>query len=91
MVKDDLLVIKTHDRETRGRKTCQELHKKLRDMLKNCEADKNYACEPAPHLDAVDEKATEGHRSRGYQWIETVDLPEATCSAGPGASDIKQL
>ena len=91
MVKDDLLVIETHDSKTRGRKTSQEVHKKLSDMLKNCEADKDYACKPAPHLDAVDEKTTEEYQSREYRWIETFDLPEATSSAGPGASGIKQF
>ena len=90
MVKDDLLVIQTHDRETRGRPTSQEVCKKLGDMLRNCEANDSYsyACKPAPRLDAVDEKSTAGHRSRGYRWIDSVDLPEAT---SPGVSDIKQF
>ena len=91
MVKDDLLVIKTHDRETRDRKTCQEVHKKLRDMLKNCEADEGYACAPAPRLNAVDGKAAEGHKSRRYRLIDSVDLPEAASTAVDGASDRKQF
>jgi len=91
MVKDDLLVIKTQDRETRGRKTCQEVHKKLVDMLKNCEDDSGYACDPAPRLIVVDGEASEGHRRRCYQLIDSIDSPKATSSDGPGASDIKQF
>jgi hypothetical protein len=64
MVKDDLLVIEKHDRETRDRHTSQEVDKRLRDMLHDCETNEDYACKPAPRLDAVNEIAMEGHRSR---------------------------
>jgi hypothetical protein len=67
MVKDDLLVIEKHDRETRDRHTSQEVHKKLGDMLRDCETNEYYACKPAPRLDAVNERAMEGHHSRDCQ------------------------
>jgi hypothetical protein len=90
MVKNDLLVIQTHDRETRGRHTCQEVEAKLCEMLRNCEAGEKYACEQMPSLDAVDGKAVEGHYVREYRWIDTLNLPEAG-SPSLGASDIKQF
>jgi hypothetical protein len=92
MVKNDLLVIQTHDRETRGRPTCQEVHAKLCNMLRNCEAKEDYACDPCPRLDDADEQNTPGDHSKEYRWIDTVNLPEA--GSGPTsleASDIKQF
>jgi hypothetical protein len=90
MVKNDLLVIQTHDRETRGRPTCQEVEAKLCEMLRKCEATEKYACEQMPRLDAVDGKAMEEHHVREYRWIDTVNLPEAG-SLSLGVSDIKQF
>jgi len=81
MVKNDLLVIQTHERETRGRHTCQEVRKKLGDMLRDCEADESYACRPDPRPVALNEKTTEGNKSKAYRFIDSIDLPEATgCS-----------
>ncbi|KAE9363830.1 hypothetical protein N431DRAFT_390007 [Stipitochalara longipes BDJ] len=91
MVKDDLLVIQTHDRETRGRPTSQEVLKKLGDMLRNCEASESYACKSAPRLNALDEKAAEGNKSKGYRFIDSIDLPEATGSPVSGVCDTKQF
>jgi hypothetical protein len=92
MVKNDLLVIETHDRETRGRPTCQEVHAKLCNMLRNCETKEGYACEPCPRVDDADEKTTKGHHGTEYKWIDTKNLPEA--GSGPtslGGSDVKQF
>jgi serine/threonine protein kinase len=80
MVRDDLLVIQTHDRETRGRPTSQEVRKKLGDMLRNCEDDESYACKSAPHPFPLKEKVMEGSKSKGYLYIDYIDLPEATGS-----------
>jgi hypothetical protein len=47
MVEKDLLVVEKHNRETRDRITSQEVHKDLGDMLRDCQQNENYACEPA--------------------------------------------
>jgi hypothetical protein len=91
MVQNDLLVIQTQDRETRGRPTCQEVHAKLCKMLHHCETKEEYACDPAPRSDALDGKSREGHHTKGYRWIDTVNLPEAGSGPDHGASDTKQF
>jgi hypothetical protein len=90
MVKNDLLVIKTDDREQRGRKTCQEVLAKLCSMLRKCEDGEKYACKRAPRLDIAVGKVVDGRRRREYRYIDTVNLPEAG-SPCIGVSDIKQF
>lgn len=91
MIKNDLLVIQTHDPETRGRPTSQEVRKKLGDMLRNCEASESYACKPTLRLDASDEETTEGNKSKVYRRIDLVDLPEPMSIVDPAVSDIRQF
>lgn len=90
MVKNDLLVIETDDLDKRGRKTCVEVLAKLCKMLRKCEDDNKYACEPVPPLDAVGRKVVDGRQRRGFRYIDTVNLPEAG-SPCIGVSDIKQF
>jgi hypothetical protein len=90
MVKNDLLIIETNDLNKRGRKTCVEVLVKLCKMLRNCEDDNIYACEPVPPLDPVGRKVVDGHQRRGFRYIDTLNLPEAG-SPCIGVSDIKQF
>ncbi len=90
MIKNDLLVIETNDLDKRGRKTCVEVLAKLCEMLRKCEDDNKYACEPVPPLDAKVRKVVDIRERRGFDYIDTVNLPEAG-SAYIGVSDIKQF
>ena len=78
MVKEDLLVIQTHDRKTRGRPTSQEVRKKLGDMVRNCETDESYACKSDPRLNISNEEPAARNKSKGFTFIDIVNLPEAT-------------
>ncbi len=90
MVKNDLLVIEMNDNDKRGRKTCVEVLAKLCKMLRNCEDDYKYACEPVPPLDPVGREVVDERQRRGYRYIDTVNLPEAG-SPCIGVSDINQF
>ncbi len=89
MIKNDLLVIETNDIDKRGRKTCGEVLAKLCKMLRKCD-DNKYACEPVPPLDAVVRKVVDERERRGFEYIDTVNLPEAG-SPCIGISDIKHF
>ena len=43
-----MMIVKPNDANIRGRLNCEEVDRKLLEMLRNCKADEDYASKPAP-------------------------------------------
>jgi len=43
-----MMVVKSNDPNVRDRLSCEEVDRKMTEMLRNCEENKDYASKPAP-------------------------------------------